>query len=299
MASYRYVDPISETEFPASFLAADRHAQVGQQRLLTATGVRLVALVSAAVFGALSLKSGHVDLAAFGAATALIVALVTEVYLLTVRPDRHWYAARAMAESVKSLAWRYLVGGRPFTRGSEDGHHADELLLRRFGSITDALRGVVVAPPPEGGLQITGAMRQVRAMSLDERRHAYTMGRINDQRSWYASRALLNERRAARWSVVLAVVEAIGLVCAVLKAAQVINIDLAGVAGGLAAAGVAWLQTRQHHQLASAYAVAAQELADIASRVDWPETEAEWAHFVDEAEEAISREHTLWWASHS
>lgn len=97
----------------------------------------------------------------------------------------------------------------------------------------------------------------------------------------------------------LAVVEAIGLVCAVLKVVQLVDIDLAGVAGALAAAGVAWLQTRQHHQLASAYAVAAQELADIASRAHWPETEAEWAHFVDEAEEAISREHTLWWASHS
>ncbi|WP_433464367.1 DUF4231 domain-containing protein [Spirillospora sp. CA-128828] len=290
---------ISESEFPASYRAADRCAQVGQQRLLMATRVRLVALVAAAVFGTLSLEGGRVDLAAFGATTALIVALVTDVYLLTVRPDRHWYAARAMAESVKSLAWRYLVGGRPFAQGNEEGRQADELLLRRFSNITNALRGVVVAPPPEGGLEVTSAMRQLRALSLDERRHAYTLGRINDQRSWYAARAVLNERRAARWSVVLAAVEAIGLVCAVLKVVQWVDIDLAGVAGALAAAGVAWLQTRQHHQLASAYAVAAHELADIASRADWPETEAEWAHFVDEAEEAISREHTLWWASHS
>lgn len=112
---------ISEAEFPASYRAADRCAQLGQQRLLVATRLRLAALVAAALFGALSLESGRVDLAAFGAATALIVALVTDVYLLTVRPDRHWYAARAMAESVKSLAWRYLVGGRPFDQGTRTG----------------------------------------------------------------------------------------------------------------------------------------------------------------------------------
>ncbi|WP_165950427.1 DUF4231 domain-containing protein [Actinomadura sp. GC306] len=290
---------ISESEFPASYLAADRCALTEQRRLLTATRARLVALVAAAAFGALSIQAGRLDLAALGAATALIVALVTDVYLLTVRPDRHWYASRAMAESIKSLAWRYVVGGQPFAQRDGNGRRADELMLRRFSSITEALRGIVVAPPPETGLEITDEMRRVRALSLADRRHAYTVGRINDQRAWYAARALMNERRAAKWSIVLAVIEATGLVCAMLKVVQVINLDLAGVVGALAAAGVAWLQTRQHHQLAAAYAVAAHELADIASRVDWPETEAEWAHFVDEAEEAISREHTLWWASHS
>ena len=40
-----------------------------------------------------------------------------------------------------------------------------------------------------------------------------------------------------------------------------------------------------------------QELAAISGQVDWAATEAEWAHFVDQAEEAISREHTLWRAS--
>ena len=40
-----------------------------------------------------------------------------------------------------------------------------------------------------------------------------------------------------------------------------------------------------------------QELAAISGQVDWAATEPEWAHFVDQAEEAISREHTLWRAS--
>jgi hypothetical protein len=88
-------------------------------------------------------------------------------------------------------------------------------------------------------------------------------------------------------------------VAAVLRAASVVQVDVLGLAGALTAAGVAWVQTKQHQTLASAYAVASQELSDIDSRVNQPSAEREWAHFVDEAEQAISREHTLWRASHS
>ena len=76
-----------------------------------------------------------------------------------------------------------------------------------------------------------------------------------------------------------------------------LRIDLLGLAGAVIAAGAAWVQAKQHQTLANAYAVASQELAAISAQVDWASGEQEWAHFVDQAEEAISREHTLWRAS--
>jgi hypothetical protein len=38
-------------------------------------------------------------------------------------------------------------------------------------------------------------------------------------------------------------------------------------------------------------------LSSIRSLIRWQETEADWSNFVDEAETAISREHTLWRAN--
>ncbi|WP_433332308.1 DUF4231 domain-containing protein [Spirillospora sp. CA-294931] len=282
--------------YPALFLAADASAGSGQRRLLAATGLRLFTLLSAAALGAFSLHVGGLDLAAVGAAAGLGTALVVEVYLLTYRPDRQWYESRAAAESAKTLAWRYAVAGQPFGL-SEDQRGAEALLLRRFSKITGHLHAIV-QPPGGSGLQVTDEMRSLRALSLAERRHAYLAGRIEDQRDWYARRARDHGRGAARWSVFMAAMEAFGLVAAILNAVGAIDVDLPGIAGAVAAGALAWLQTRQHHQLASAYTIAAQELGDIASRIEWPETEPEWAHFVDEVEEAISREHTLWWASH-
>jgi hypothetical protein len=294
------VEAITEAEFPALYRAADRSAAVGQRRFLITIRFQLFSLMAAAVFGSFSINAGQVDAAAICAAAALGTALVTEVYMLTVRPDRHWYEARAAAESAKTLAWRYVVGGQPFDRDQPGGERAaEDLLRRRFHGITANLRDFApVLLPGEDG-QVTAAMREVRALSLEERQEQYLAGRIDDQRLWYSARASRNERRSAQWSVGLAVLETLGLIAAVLAAVRLVNFDLPGIAGAVAAGGVAWLQTKQHQQLASAYAVAALELADVAERVTGPRTEPEWAHFVDEAEEAISREHTLWWASHT
>ncbi|MET8141782.1 DUF4231 domain-containing protein [Sphaerisporangium sp. NPDC005288] len=305
-----------ETGFPALYRAADRGAIVGQRRLLTATGVRLTSLVVAAVFGSFSLTAGRVDAAALVAAGALATALVTEVYLLTARPDRQWYEARAAAESAKTLAWRYLVGGAPFGRdgdersggdsggsgGSRSGDgevHVDLLLHQRFSELTRGIHGFAPVPPMEEESQVTTMMREIRALSLEERKQHYMTGRINEQRTWYGAKARYHDRRASQWSVALAALEAVGLIAAILNADQVIDMDLPGIVGAIAAAGIAWLQTRQHQQLATSYSIAALELSDIVSRVEWPRTETEWAHFVDESEEAIAREHMLWWGSRS
>ncbi|MFC4531172.1 DUF4231 domain-containing protein [Sphaerisporangium dianthi] len=289
-----------DTGFPALYRAADRGAIVGQRRLLTATGVRLTSLVAAAIFGSFGFIAGRVDVAAIVAAGALATALVTEVYLLSARPDRQWYEARAAAESAKTLAWRYLVGGAPFGRdGADDDADMDLLLHRRFAEITRGIHGFALVPPMEEASQVTAMMREIRALSLEERKQHYMSGRINEQRAWYCAKASYHERRASRWSIGLAAMEAVGLIAAILNADQVIDLDLPGIVGALAAAGIAWLQTRQHQQLATSYSIAALELADIVSRVEWPRTESEWAHFVDESEEAIAREHMLWWGSRS
>jgi hypothetical protein len=73
--------------------------------------------------------------------------------------------------------------------------------------------------------------------------------------------------------------------------------SLLGVAAAASASAAAWLQTRQHENLTTAYSVACQELASVRSLIEQNRDEATWAQFVEDAEEAISREHTMWRAS--
>lgn len=88
----------------------------------------------------------------------------------------------------------------------------------------------------------------------------------------------------------------IALVTAALRVFGGWDVDLAGLMGALIAAGAAWLAVKQFAPLASAYSIAARELALQADRLRHV-TESDWSGTVADAEEAISREHTLWLAS--
>jgi hypothetical protein len=288
---------VAESDFPPLYSAADRNSLDGQRRLLNATRLRLAMLVLAAAFGLFTWRRAWGDLAGIGASVAFVVALLAELYLLQARPDRLWYDGRAVAESAKTLTWRYLVGGSPFGREEVSDREAERLLLDRFRQITASLAGAHLVPVSGAADQIAPSLRRLRSLPLDERRALYRSERIQGQQAWYARSARWNERRATQWSLILTSLEALGLAGGVLKATGVLRVDLLGLAGAVVAAGAAWVQAKQHQNLASAYAVASQELGAISAQVDWTSTEQEWAHFVDQAEEAISREHTLWRAS--
>ncbi|MEU2284028.1 DUF4231 domain-containing protein [Streptomyces sp. NPDC013178] len=286
-------------DFPALYRSADGNSLKGQRRHLAVTRFRLGALVTAAAFGVVALRAGGADVAAVVASVAFGAALVSDVYMLRERPDRQWYAGRAVAESTKTLTWRYMVGGSPLGITDLDEDEAADLLLARFTEIESDVEPLLLIPDHGSPEQVTEGMRRVRALPLEERRELYLRARIRDQQEWYGTKARWNERRATQWSVLLAVLELLGLTAGVLKSAGLIDIDIPGLVAALAAAGVAWVQTKQHQNLATAYAMAHHELATIGARIRHARTEEEWAGFVGGSEDAISREHTLWRASHS
>jgi hypothetical protein len=72
------------------------------------------------------------------------------------------------------------------------------------------------------------------------------------------------------------------------------DIRLTGFFTCVASALIAWLQLKQHKELAQSYAVAEIELGFIEEKARHVMTDREFSDFVSDAENAISREHTLW-----
>lgn len=289
---------LGQADLPALYRAADHSSVRAQARFLTATKTRLGALLGAAFFGLFVWKSGQspVDWGGVFAAICFAIALLVEIYLLTSTPERTWYEGRAAAESVKTLSWRYMMGAEPFNR--EQPHaEADKLFLRQVDDVLDVVKELDLVADQAEGEQITGRMRAVRGASLDERKKLYEQGRVGEQQSWYTRSAQWNRDRANRWIIAMLVIEALGIGAGILKSIGTIEGDLLGFAGAIGAAMTAWLQTKQHRTLATAYTVTALELASVRSRITHQVSEADWAAFVSDAEEAFSREHTLWKAS--
>lgn len=281
-------------EFPQAFIDADQASLDGQRRFITSTRIQLLLLVLASGAGALSWTVNRTwDAAALLAGVAFLAAAVLRLILLRRRPHRAWYDGRAAAESIKTLAWKYAVCGDPFVAGDASDDERFMALSRDvLGSFEDFGAKVTA-----DSLQATESMRMLRSRPLDARREAYARGRIADQQDWYRRKAAWNQSRARLWGTLMLVLQVAAAAGAFLKGFGLIDIDLFGLAGAAAASAAAWLETKQHHTISRAYRVAAEELAAIQELIASQESKEAWARFVAEAEEAISREHTMWKAS--
>jgi hypothetical protein len=282
-------------DLPALYRSADRESQRAQRTYLRSLKVRLGALLVAAFGGAIALTTaGGFQVGGGLAFVAFACALGAELFLATTSPLTTWYEGRAAAESAKTLAWRYMVRAEPF---EVDGPDVDKQFLAQTYSLLQDLRSISVGTAESGAHQISDKMRQVRALGFDERRQVYLADRITDQQRWYAEKARWNDRRARAWVLVSIVLEMSGVIGGALKAFGWISFDLLGFLAASAGCVVAWIEAKQHRNLATAYGIASQELASIASELPTMNSEESWAAFVGQAEEAISREHTLWRAS--
>ena len=164
----------------------------------------------------------------------MVGTVVVEIWLLTHRPEQAWYAGQALAESAKTLAWRFAVGGAPFDN-SMNTQTAEMRLIEQLSALLRDAPGSSIGV--SDGVSITQPMRELRAAALDERQRTYISERIDDQKRWYESKALYNQKAARRWLIALLAIESAAAFAALLRAIGVVRIDLADIA----AACVAWL----------------------------------------------------------
>lgn len=286
---------LPDADLPGFFRDADAASLSGQRRYVRWSRTRLVGAVAAAVGGAFSLLAGRFDL--FGLLTLIGfgAALVAELTIMQTQPERDWYSGRALAESAKTLAWRYAVGADPFPPSLPRENARAELRLRLQVVAREARDRIAIAA---ADTTTTTAMDELRSATFDERKRAYIEGRTQDQQGWYARKALWNRKQTRLWQSVLVGGEVVALVLAAGRAFGAWQVDWSGILAAAIGSGAAWVSIKQYSTLASAYSVAATELGLQTGRLEDAD-ETKWSDTVASAEEAISREHTLWLASRS
>lgn len=284
---------LADEDMPGFWKDADSASLLGQKWTLRYVRARLLGSVFAALGGVLSVKAGQLDVAACIVLVGFAVALAAEVSSWVHQPERAWYEGRALAESAKTLAWRFAVGADPFPPHVTP-REAEALLRHRMDQVADGVADRIVMQSPDP--IVTSKMVNLREAPFSERRSTYIEARTKQQQGWYANKAQFNGRRATGWRVVLVISELLALSIAALRVFGGWDVDLAGLMGALIAAGAAWLAVKQFAPLAAAYSVAAKELAIQAEKLKGT-AEEDWPLVAADAEEAISREHTMWLAS--
>lgn len=286
---------VDRDTLPALYRAADDVSLASQRRLLQLVRADLVALgVGACASAFATTDTTTAQVIAAVAALSLVLSLLLTVALHVKNPQRGWYGGRAAAESVKTLAWRYMTCAEPFTVDLTSDE-ADRLLASSFREILNESATLEVTLAGSTAEQVTPTMRAVRALSTRDRLTKYVHDRIKDQREWYTAKAAASDKAEGTFFRAVIALQFVALVAAVTAVATPNpRVNISGVASTAAASVFAWLQVRRHQELAQSYAVAAQELGLIEAQALHISTEAALSEFVADAETAVSREHTLW-----
>ncbi len=285
--------------YPALYQASDRASLTAQRRHFLLLGIQLTLFVAAAIFAGGAAALPQTCRPPFTVTTAITLGLGLLFLLLfrLRRDERFWFQCRAIAESVKTTGWRYMMKAPPFDlddRAITDRRFVDALneIRRTMVDIHPLLTTTGLAGP-----EITPRMREIRALLLAERKLLYIDDRISDQRRWYQAKCAFNQRRASLWFWTVFGLQCAALTIAVIQVATgSLPVNIVALLMTLAATFVAWSQAKRHDDLVQPYALAAQELISLQALAQQVNDEANFRELVIQVEEAISREHTMWCA---
>jgi hypothetical protein len=283
---------INSDELPGLYQSANQASLNAQENYFRGLRWYLILLICAA-FVSYARPSDIVG--ALLSAGLFLVTLGILIFIRVQRPDDTWYNGRAVAESVKTRSWRWMLRAEPY----EDCENIEivskqfindlKAILDQNKSLSHHLQSTSAAKDP-----ISQTMRLVRSYSVEERLSIYVDQRVQNQIEWYWHKASFNKRRAKQWFWVSVFLHAAAIAMLLYRIKDPTLTLPVEVIATAASAALTWLQAKKHNELNSAYALTAHEIVLIKGESDAVHNEEQLSEYVLNSETAFSREHTQW-----
>ena len=284
--------------YPGLYQSADTASLTAQKTYLLLQRVYLGSLILGCTIGAFTALVTNVITVWLYSAIAIVLGLGLLILWVTRsrNDDKVWFDCRAIAESAKTATWRFMMGAPPF---SEDDSIEERFVveLREIREARPHSNKDIAGKINPNTSAITKFMREMRKRSLGERMAFYIDYRLRDQKKWYSKKANMNAQSGRDWFWVTAGLQALAFTIAIIEAVSGgFQISIVPILTTCAAAVAAWNQMKRHNELAQTYALAAQELGELESIAISLTDKGKFLQLVEQVEEAISREHTMWCA---
>jgi len=285
---------ITNTDFPGLYQSANT-ASLREQRIYFNGILAYVFLLVIAAFFAFLSDNTPTAILKIISALLFLSSLGVMIWLRVAKPDDIWYNGRAVAESVKTRAWRWMLRAEPY-EDVEDIETMRKEFVKDLKAILKQNQSLIGKLGISSAVHdpITRQMISVRKLPINERLEVYKKQRITDQALWYAKKAKFNKKKSTQWFVVTVILHSIAIICLLYNIKEpTLKLPIETIA--VAASGVlTWLQAKKHNELSSSYSLTAHEIMLIKSETTRINTEAELSEYVMNCENAFSREHTQW-----
>ena len=287
---------IEDKDLPGLYQSADNASIKEQKKFFNGITWYLILLIIAALFAYLADDYPN-PLLKILSTILFLLTLFIMIWLRVSRPDDIWYNGRAVAESVKTRSWRWMMRAEPYI-DCEDveimrKHFVNDLktILKQNESLIGRLGISASVEDP-----ISQTMINIRKLDLAERFKIYRQERITNQALWYSKKAKFNKKRAELWFWITVGLHAIAIILLLYNIYDPelkLPIEVIAVA---ASSVLTWLQSKKHNELSSSYSLTAHEIVLIKSEVTRIENESDFSEYIMNCENAFSREHTQWFA---
>jgi hypothetical protein len=284
---------IEADDYPALYQAADCASQEAQSTYLRYMRWYLGLMIAGAAFAVYA-----DDSSASGIVAALFLLGTLGLALLQAfkRFDDTWYNGRAVAESVKTRSWRYMMRSEPY-KDVESVVVAKKEFCNDLKQILKQNRSLAEHIGGDASTQdaISQKMNQIRALDVADRLNIYRSKRIDEQRSWYAVKYKQNKKTGKLWFITMVVLHALAIFLLFVQIANS-SLDILPTEAIVVAAGsvLTWIQVKRYQDNATAYSLAAHEIGIIRQDSVSVDCEKQLSDFVKDSENAFSREHTQW-----
>lgn len=290
---------IQNNDFPNYFIAGDNASLKKQKTYVNLIRWDLILICIGAALSIYNWETTNTKTWIYGiSGFSLFVSFVLSLIMKIKKYEDIWYRGRALAESVKTLTWRFMTKSEFFDNNISN-EEAKERFIKRIGEIKDKFKDL------EKSLKakdlkldiITSKMKEIRNSSLQERKDFYLKNRIQNQIDWYESKADVNKEKYEFWFWAVIIAQALSIISIVILIKNPdFEFNFVGLLTTLSASFLSWLQVKKYQENKEAYTTALSELNMIKTLSESITTEEQFSKFVLDSENAMSREHTIWLA---
>ncbi|RDC50951.1 DUF4231 domain-containing protein [Acinetobacter sp. RIT592] len=285
---------MKDTDFPNWFQVSDKLSTKYQNQFYRLYFLHILFLI---LLTALSLYPNVTKWTISFQIIIVVCVLISSLGLFLNKPDRKWYSARSLAESIRTITWRFVTRAEPFHEDCDIAQVKFINSIKKIANQNQELKLLISADINEN--LISHRMKDLRGSNLQKRKAAYLADRIESQLEWYKKNSRKNNFKS---NLLFSIVIILNIVAVVLAASRLGYVDekiwptdiIVTAAIGL----VGWIQVKKYSELSTSYSLTASEITQI--KIDYflypINDEKAFSDFVGDTENAFSREHTQWYA---
>jgi hypothetical protein len=286
-------------QYPPTFDSYSRGAIAAEKAHFVLFAIQLILTSSAAALAILPVFGfGQTPVILWAVAALFAIGVLLSYFGSSRQLEQEWFYMRATRESLKSLTWRFALRLGEF---QGDDLASLKFFLRRAQEIEGAFptfHPPANDPGAPDDTAVLSELTRIRNLPSNTTRELYLKDRLVPQIKWYSDKANRNEHLAGVLEYVILGLGILGVLLGIAFVAVgiVAGVPVFALLATIIAAILAWGQAGRYNGLVGPYRNTESELRRIKAETQLATTPESFRSSAEEAERAISREHSMWLA---